>query len=396
MIASIADRKKEIAAAFSRKFQSAPELIARAPGRVNLIGEHTDYNEGFVLPVAIDREVIIAADRNATEGMIELYSAEYDELDSFSIDDIRFSENRRWANYVRGVLACLKEQGKTIPSFRAAISGNVPQGAGLSSSAALEVATATLLNHLGTYGLNGKEIALIAQKAENEFVGVRCGIMDQAVSSLAQMESALLIDCRDLSFDSIPLHLSSQSVSLVITHTGVSRGLADSKYNERHSECQEGSRLLREGTGKEDLLSLRDVDSQTFQKYANSLPEPIRQRVKHVMTENERVKQAAVFLRDKNLQAFGKLMLESHNSLKIDYEVSCFELDTLVDLSLETAGCLGARMTGAGFGGCTVALFEQDKVTAFIEQTLSLYKEITGKTPSAYVCSSVAGAGLVS
>lgn len=394
MTVSTIERQWSIVAAFRRQFKCVPEIIARAPGRVNLIGEHTDYNEGFVLPVAIDRQVLIAADRNAPDGMIQLYSLEYNEFDTFSIDEISFSTECDWSNYLKGVIACLKEQGVEISPFRACVTGNVPQGAGLSSSAALEVATAVLCNKLFGTALSGKEIALLAQKAENEFVGIRCGIMDQFVSSLAQSDAALLIDCRDLNYEAIPLHLSAQEVSIVITHTGVRRGLLGSKFNERRSECEEGLRLLKQS--RPGLNSLRDLDLATLQLCSGILPDVIKMRVKHVVAENDRVQQAAALLREQNLRGFGELMIDSHNSLRKDYEVSCDELDLLVDLSLKTEGCLGARMTGAGFGGCTVALFEEDKVSLFLEQVLSQYEKMTGKMPSAYVCSAVAGAGIIS
>lgn len=395
MTTSTVDMKSEIEEAFRRQFGAEPEFVARAPGRVNLIGEHTDYNEGFVLPMAIDREILIAADRNCPEGIVELYSADYEEIDSFSTFHLQKSQSRIWPNYVRGVIATLNARGLKIPGFRALISGNVPRGSGLSSSAALEVATATLLNEMGNYLLDGKEIALLAQKAENEFVGVECGIMDQFVSALAQKDTALLIDCRDLSYECIPLSFASESYSIVITNSGVSRGLKNSKFNERRAECQEGLRLIKEATANAALGSLRELDAETLEKNLSILPENIAKRVNHVVSENERVKTAAAFLRCNDLSSFGKLMIESHNSLRDDYEVSCPELDKLVELSLAMPACLGARMTGAGFGGCTVALFAQSSLSEFSEQVLEPYYKATEKKAQSYVCSAVPGANLL-
>jgi galactokinase len=369
--------------------------VARAPGRVNLIGEHTDYNEGFVLPAGIDREMLIAADTKSAENTIELYSLEYNESYSFSVEQIKLTEEHYWSNYVKGVVDVLQKQtGHLLGGFRAILSGTVPQGAGLSSSAALEVATGTLLNRLANLSLDGREIALLAQKAENDFVGLKCGIMDQFVSALAQPDAAILIDCRDLSYKTIPLHLAEQSVSLVITHTGVRRGLAASKYNERRAECEEGLQILKAKTGN-DLRSLRDVDDALLHEHIHHLPDTIARRVRHVVSENDRVLDAANLLSKGELKRFGHLMVASHNSLRDDYEVSCVELDKLVELSLKAKGCLGARMTGAGFGGCTVALFEQDGVADFMEAVLPEYERQTQRTPNAYVCAAAAGAGLI-
>ena len=389
------ERRRELIDAFTRQFGNAPEILARAPGRVNLIGEHTDYNEGFVLPAGIDREMLIAADTKSAEGTIELFSLEYNESYSFSVDQIRLTEEHYWSNYVKGVVDVLQKQtGKMVRGFRALFSGTVPQGAGLSSSAALEVATATLLNQLAKLSLDGREIALMAQKAESDFVGVKCGIMDQFVSALAQPDAAILIDCRDLSYKTIPLHLSEQSVALVITHTGVSRGLAASKYNERRAECEEGLQILKSKSGQE-LQSLRDVDDALLHAHVHHLPETIARRVRHVVSENDRVLEAAELLSQGELQRFGHLMIASHNSLRDDYEVSCVELDKLVELTLKAKGCLGARMTGAGFGGCTVALFKQEGVEAFMKEVLPEYERQTQRKPSAYVCTAAAGAGLI-
>jgi galactokinase len=395
MVGKTLDKTSELRAAFRREFGADPELIARAPGRVNLIGEHTDYNEGFVLPCGIDREVLLAADSRGPLDEVQLFSLEYGDSDSFSLVGIEHSTKAEWSNYIRGVVDVFKKSGAAIHGFRAVITGNVPQGAGLSSSAALEVAVGTLLNALGELSLNGKEVALLAQKAENDFVGVKCGIMDQFASALSQADSALMIDCRDLSYASIPLNLSRQSVSLVITHTGVTRGLVSSKYNERRSECEEAVKIINEHSNGKNFNSLRDVDSAVLEDAWQFLPENVAKRARHVISENQRVIEAAECLKQGQLSRFGELMIQSHESLKNDYEVSCGELDTLVELSLQAPGVLGARMTGAGFGGCTVALVKRENVQNFIDNVLPLYEKQTGKNPSAYVCEVAPGASIL-
>lgn len=392
----LAERANQLKASFKEQFGRVPAYIVRAPGRVNLIGEHTDYNEGFVFPAAIDREMLIAADpaitgdRSASEANLHLYSLEYGETDSFSINNIEKTD-KMWSNYLRGVLDVLKKSGHAIAPFDAVLTGNVPQGAGLSSSAAFEVAVATLMNSLCNLKLTGKEIALLSQKAENQFIGVNCGIMDQFISALGEDDSALLIDCRSLEYRAVKLNLEKQGVSIVITNSAVRRGLVDSEYNTRRKQCEDGVSLLS-GLLHRHLNSLRDVGLQEFQQHEKNLPPVVAARCRHVISENERVLSAVKALEEGNLKLFGKLMNQSHTSLRDDYQVSIPQLDYLVDLMQHFPGVLGARMTGAGFGGCMVALVENHAIDGLVKDMLPKYEKQFGLEAQVYVCRSVAGA----
>ena len=379
--------------AFAQQFQTKPEFIVRAPGRVNLIGEHTDYNEGFVFPTAIDREMIIAATPNGTNEIVA-YSLDYNQTDKFSLADINKSAEHPWADYLRGVLTILQKRKFVLSGFNAVLAGNVPQGAGLSSSAAYEVAVVTLCNEMNHLSISGKDVALIAQQAENEFVGMQCGIMDQFISALGQEDAALMIDCRSLDYRAVPLKLSERGCSIVITNSGVRRGLVDSEYNARRSECSDGVRLLTGLTGRK-LNSLRDIEIDEFETHVGKLPKLVVQRCRHVISENKRVLDAVSALESSDLKTFGRLMNESHASLRDDFEVSCSEVDQLVDLSQNHPGVLGARMTGAGFGGCTVAIMANDAVEAYRNSVIPQYEKQTGRTAEIYVCASTAGAQLV-
>lgn len=374
---------------FETKFGSKPSISLRAPGRVNLIGEHTDYNEGFVFPAAIDRAMYVVATPTDT-GKVHVYSADYDEVDEFSIEDISKTD-KQWANYLRGVLAIFQQRGFKLRGFDAAIQGDVPQGAGLSSSAAYEVAIAALLNQICELGLDGRELALLAQRSENEFIGVQCGIMDQFISALGETDSALLIDCRSLDYRAVKLDLEKHGLAIVITNSGVRRGLVDSEYNARRSECEQGTTRLSELL-KRKLNSLRDVTLEELLAHQKDLPEIVARRCKHVISENERVIDAVKCLEEGDLQRFGSLLNQSHASLRDDYEVSCKELDELVALTQLMPGVYGARMTGAGFGGCTVAVMKQDATEAFKSEVIPQYQRKTGKTAEVYVCKAVSGA----
>lgn len=385
-------RIDEVTAAFEKQFGEKPEFVVRAPGRVNLIGEHTDYNEGFVFPAAIDREMLIAATLGAAGSReVEAYSDEYKVSDKFSLDDLKKSEANPWVDYMRGTLDVLQRAGHKLGGFRAVLSGNVPQGAGLSSSAAYEVAVATFANHAFGLGISGKDIALLAQKAENEFIGVNCGIMDQFISALGEADAALFIDCRSLESKPIPLNLAKHGLAIVITNSGVRRGLVDSEYNARRSECEEGTRILTELTGRK-LTTLRGITWDEFQKYEPKLPIVVAKRCRHVVSENHRVNQAVEALEKNDIERFGKLMNQSHASLRDFFEVSCKELDVLVSLTQKHPGVVGARMTGAGFGGCTIALMPTGNVESYKAQVIAEYEKQTGKTAEVYVCSAVPGA----
>lgn len=392
----VTNRIQAIAASFTEQYGLAPEFIVRAPGRVNLIGEHTDYNEGFVLPAAIDREMIVAAtpNRGKTDQKVEIFSLDYLERDSFDLSSGLREKTGGWRDYLRGVLSTLSKDGVQVSAFKAVLSGNVPQGAGLSSSAAYEVAIATLVNAIDDLELTPKQIALLSQRAENEYIGVQCGIMDQFISALAQPDSALLIDCRDLSYKAISLNFEKRGLVIVITNSGVSRGLVDSAYNDRRSECNQGVQMLGSLLSK-SAKSLREITAEEFQSVSSQLPAVIARRCRHVITENQRVISAAAALEAGDLTLFGKLMRDSHASLKDDFQVSCPELDILVSLTAAHAGTIGARMTGAGFGGCSMAIMAAESVDAFRARVIPQYEQQTNRTAEVYVCKSVAGAGKV-
>ena len=363
----------------------APRLF-RAPGRVNLIGEHTDYNDGFVMPVAIDfftQIILFPLDTRA----LEFYSDNFKEKVVLDFDNLPKSRSRHWSDYVVGVALRLIREGHELRGARLMISSNVPIGSGLSSSAALEVATAYALATTSDLKIERVELAKLCRRAENEFVGARVGIMDQFVSFFAETDKALLLDCRSLEFEHLPVPPSAQ---LVICNTMVKHDLASGAYNERRQQCEEGVKLLR--TVLPNVTALRDVTSQQLEEHRKELPEVIYRRCRHVVTENERVLDAASALKQGDVAKFGQLMNQSHQSLRDDYEVSCAELDLMVGLARKVEGVFGARMTGGGFGGCTVNLVRRDKIDEFQNTVAAGYQEATGLTPEIYVCKAVKGA----
>ncbi|HEV8133366.1 MAG TPA: galactokinase [Pyrinomonadaceae bacterium] len=363
----------------------APRLF-RAPGRVNLIGEHTDYNDGFVMPVAIDfftQIILFPLDTRA----LEFYSDHFKEKVVLDFDNLPKSRSRHWSDYVVGVALMLIGEGHELRGARLMISSNVPIGSGLSSSAALEVATAYALATTSDLKIERVELAKLCRRAENEFVGARVGIMDQFVSFFGESDKALLLDCRSLEFEHLPVPPSAQ---LVICNTMVKHDLASGAYNERRQQCEEGVKLLR--TVLPNVTALRDVTSQQLEEHRKELPEVIYRRCRHVVTENERVLDAASALKQGDVAKFGQLMNQSHQSLRDDYEVSCAELDLMVGLARKVEGVFGARMTGGGFGGCTVNLVRRDKIDEFQNTVAAGYQEATGLTPEVYVCKAVKGA----
>ncbi len=375
--------------AFSEAFGSLPDVVVRAPGRVNLIGEHTDYNEGFVLPVAIDRAIYIAA-RARADRQVRLLALDMGQRAEFTLDAIVRDEAAMWSNYVRGVALFLQEAGYALRGLDGVIQGDVPRGAGLSSSAALEMAAALAFVATSGLALDRVQMALIGRRAENEFVGVQTGIMDQFISALGRRDHALWIDCRSLDYRLVPL---PADVRLVVADSGVRRGLVASAYNQRRAECEEGVRRLAERLP--GIRALRDVSVAAFEAHKDVLPEPVRRRVQHVVYENQRVLDAVAALERGDLAAMGRLMDASHTSLRDLYEVSGPELDALVEIARSVPGCLGARLTGAGFGGCTVNLVEQRAVPAVVAAIERDYPARTGRTPRVYICRAVDGAGQV-
>ncbi len=378
------DRNIALAEQFDRLYQGNPDVIVRAPGRVNLIGEHTDYNGGFVLPMAIDYDIRIAA-RARPDRAVRLHSSDFDQDDSFGLDSIEHAGKKQaWSNYVRGVADVLQREGYGLRGMEAIVEGNVPRAAGLSSSAALELASLTAFRLLSSLDLDPVRAALVGQRAENEFVGMRCGIMDQFISSLGKAGHALLIDCRSLDFSPVPL---PAGVRIVVTDSAIRRGLLDSAYNERRAQCEEGARLM-------GVPALRDVSVEMFEAQQAKLPPLVARRCRHIVTEDQRVLDSVEALRRGDLAAFGALMDASHASMRDDFEITTPDIDALVEIQQKMPGCLGARMTGGGFGGCTVALAPDEAVPALVQAIRTLYPARTGRTPQVYVCRATDGAGL--
>lgn len=383
---------QELSATFQEVFGRPATVAGRAPGRVNLIGDHTDYNEGFVLPMAIDPQVITLA-RPSESNILRIYSRDYRQLASFDLSHIVPSQEARWSNYIGGVAQALQARGYPLVGADLAITGNVPWGAGLSSSAALEMAAGWTLAALAGVDMDRVELARCGQEAENHFVGVPTGIMDQFISALGQEDAALCIDCRDLTYQAVPLRLDRHGVAVVVVESGVQRGLVDSEYDTRRRECQEGTRLLQEMLPNRPIRSLRDVSEVDFARYGDRLPDVIRWRVRHVVTENARVLQRVEALQAGDLARFGQLMYESHVSLRDDYAVTVPAVDHLIALAHVTPGVLGTRITGGGFGGSTVHLVETAALSRFSQEVVGRYMADTGLIAPLYICRAVAGVG---
>lgn len=362
-----------------------------APGRVNLIGEHTDYNEGFVLPIAIGKKIIMLGQlRN--DRLVQVFDPGYKVKTKFSLDNLTPLKKDTWANYLMGVMDEIQKAGYPLQGANLVFISNIPKGAGLSSSAALEVVTALTMAKLNSLKIEPVEMALLCRRAENNFVGVSCGIMDQYVSCLGQKNYALFIDCRSNDYEPVPF--KDPDYQVLICNSKIQRGLANSKYNIRREECKIAAEFFKHKLNRE-IRALRDITIDEFKKYQAQLPEIIARRTRHVILENYRVQAGVQALRMGNYSAFGKLMIESHQSLKDDYEVSCAELDLLVDLALKQEGVLGARMTGAGFGGCTVNLLRREYIDAFEKTIKQGYKKITGINPDIYLTLPTEGAKVI-
>ena len=377
------DRLERIGAAFRERFGREPAAWLRAPGRVNLIGEHTDYNEGYVLPAAIDRDVVIAA-APRPDLTVRLYTMNLDAKTAFPLDDIQRDDRQPWSDYPRGVAWVLQQRGLRLAGMDAVIESTVPLGGGLSSSAALEMATGLAFQSLAGFEMTPEEMAKVCQQAENEFVGMPCGIMDQFVSRMARRDHALLIDCRSLESEHVPLGLGDHA--LVVTDTGVRRELASSEYRIRRAECEQGAAAM-------GVRALRDVSPQDLERHRERLSEVVYRRCRHVVTEDARVLESVAALRRHDLSAFGRLMWASHESLRDDYQVSCRELDLLVEIARSVPGVLGSRMVGGGFGGCTVTLAEARALDAFGRAVSAGYARETDREPRITVCAAVDGAG---
>ncbi len=378
--------KEKTLALFAETFGYPATETIQAPGRVNLIGEHTDYNDGFVLPCAIDYQTVISC-APRSDRLIRVIAADYDnQRDEFSLDaPILSHDSQQWSNYVRGVVKHLQRRNDQFGGADLVISGNVPQGAGLSSSASLEVAVGKVFQQLYHLPLDGAQLALNGQEAENQFVGCNCGIMDQLISALGKKDHALLIDCRSLGTKAVSM---PKGVAVVIINSNFKRTLVGSEYNTRREQCETGARFFSQ-------KALRDVSLETFNAIAGELDPVVAKRVRHVLTENARTVAAAAALAEGDLIKMGELMAASHASMRDDFEITVPQIDTLVEIVKAAIGDKGGvRMTGGGFGGCVVALVPEALVDEVKQAVESQYQAKTGIKETFYVCKPSAGAGL--
>jgi galactokinase len=373
---------------FSRQFPAnkLPPRIFRAPGRTNLIGEHTDYNDGFVFPAAIDRATWIAiAPRK--DRILNIHSEHFNETVEFNLNETTAAPRKHWSDYVRGVAIILQKSGIAVQSADILIRSDVPLGAGLSSSASLEVATAIALTAQANRELPKLEIAKLCQRAENEFVGAHVGIMDQFVACFGEANHAIFLDCRSLTHQAVPL---LKEIRLIVCNTMVKHEIASGEYNKRRKNCEEAVAILKKVIP--NIRALRDVTPDLLQKHAQLLPDLLFRRARHVVTENARVLAARESLINNDLETLGALMQKSHISLRDDYEVSCNELDVMANLANNFPGCVGARMTGGGFGGCTINLVLTAEVENFAVHMREGYQGVTGIAPEIYSCAAADGA----
>ena len=393
------DQIAAITQKFEKIFGRPPTFIASAPGRVNLIGEHTDYNDGYVFPVAIDKYISIAA-RKRSDQRVAMHALDVNESWDFCLNTPASipPQAPAWSRYLIGVASLLQESGKKVAGIDAVITGDVPIGAGLSSSAALSVAATLAFLTAGSEAevplaeTDKMELAALCQRVEHEFAGVKCGIMDQTISLLGQENRALFLDCRSLAYEHIPLNLSDHYIA--ICNTKIKRELAASEYNKRRIECERGVEILKQWLP--DITSLRDIALTDFKKHEEELPALTQKRCRYVIEENARVVEAVSVLKcrsevpssqtDESLIQFGRLMNASHNGLRDDYQVSCPELDLLTDIARDIIGVMGSRMTGAGFGGCTVSIVRRDALETFQIRVTTEYYEKTGIEPEIYLC----------
>lgn len=375
---------KTLTQQFESHFNAKPELIVRAPGRVNLIGEHTDYNDGFVLPMAIDRAIWLAL-RPRDDEQVRIYSLDLETEAGFLLSSL--TRDSDWIEYPKGIAYELQKAGHKLRGFDAVMTGDVPRGAGLSSSAAVELAVARAFAGISNIEWNAASMAKLAQKAENEWVGVNCGIMDQMASAACKEGHALFLDCRSLETQHAPL---PKGVAIVILDTSTRRGLVDSAYNERRSQCEEAARWF-------GVKALRDVGVEELGKWKveSTLSEVAFKRARHIITENARVLEAIEMMRNGNIKRLGELFNASHDSLRDDFEVTNDALNVMVECAREQASCYGARMTGAGFGGCAVALVKEDQAEAFTQAVSTVYRQRSGLEASVYVCRASEGASVI-
>ena len=370
--------------AFKELHGHSPEYLVCAPGRVNLIGEHTDYNDGYVLPMALDRAIWIALS-SLSEPEVRLHSLDFDQEASVFLDQPLMKEEG-WKEYLKGMIEISNASGLELFGWKGVMAGDVPIGAGLSSSAAMELALGRAFGVVGNWKWNPTQMARISQRAENEWVGMNCGIMDQMISASGRQGHAMFLDCQSLEATDVPV---PDAVRVVILDTNTRRGLVDSAYNERRSQCESAARYF-------GVTVLRDVSMEQLNQ-SEAMLDPLEfRRARHVITENCRVLDCVKALRSGNLDRVGKLMKESHISLRDDFEVSSEALDLIAECAYKAPGCYGARMTGAGFGGCAVALVDVSCTEEFVEQVLKDYAETSERNGLLYVCSPSDGASVFS
>ena len=380
------DLISQLTASFQKSFNTEPTLIC-SPGRVNLIGEHTDYNGGFVLPIAIEYAATVAAAARE-DRKIRVYSSNLDEGGEIDLNQPERKRRGSWLDFVEGVARISERENGQLRGADLLVSSTVPSGAGLSSSAALEVSVGLALATVSGQAIDKVRLALIGQAAEHEFVGANVGIMDQYISALGRRGHALLIDCRSLQAEQVPL--DTKDIAVVICNSNVKHALASSEYNIRRRECETGVKILREFLP--GIIQLRDVSLEDFERYEAKLPEIIRKRCRHVITENERTLRAVEALKKNDFVEFGRLMWLSHASLRDDYQVSCKQLDLLVEIAANCRFVAGARMTGGGFGGSTVNLVPRADLTEFTEKISTEYKRLTNLETTVYVTGATDGA----
>jgi len=370
-------------------FGNKKPLIVRSPGRINLIGEHTDYNDGFVFPAAIDKAIWFTASKN-NKGLFRFYSMDYSQSFEIKVDDLSKS-NVAWANYLLGVADQFKKRDYQLGGVDVVFGGNIPIGAGLSSSAAVETGFAMILNTLFDYGESKMEMVKMAQKAEHEYAGVMCGIMDQFAIVFGKKQQAIKLDCRTLDYEYANLNMTGYQIILV--DTKVKHSLAASAYNQRRQECETGIKILQKYNP--DILALRDVGIDLLRKHKTEMDEIVYRRCKYVVEENNRVMEAFEALHRSNIRRLGELMMQTHDGLRNDFDVSCKELDVLYDFAKNFNGVIGSRMMGGGFGGCTINIVEQSIAEQFKLDITNHYEQTTGNKAAIYDVAVMDGTGVI-
>lgn len=369
--------------AYATLFGGQPAFLVRAPGRVNLIGEHTDYNDGFVLPMAIDRWIWVAL-QPRKDGQVRIHSLDFESESIFDLHELK--KDQGWSEYLKGMAHALQEDGLILQGWQGVIGGDVPRGAGLSSSASVEMATARAFACVSSFDWEVMRMAKLGQRTENEWIGVNSGIMDQMACAASREGHALFLDCRSMDYQHVRL---PKDVAVVVMDTSTRRGLVDSAYNERRAQCERAARFF-------GVRALRDVDLDTLERKGGKLESLTLRRARHVVSENQRVLQAVEAMRRDDAAELGQYLNQSHESLRLDFEVTNEALNQIVECAQAQPGCYGARMTGAGFGGCAVALVDSESTAAFVEAVRNCYLKKSGQAAQIYVCRPSNGAEVIS